>query len=223
MAWNRDQTIIVVWTDVIQTVIMIGSILFVIVKGTIDVGGFDVVWKRNWNSERIKWSDPNQVLVERYLWVPSIRKAKQVCLLLAQVFTFYNGLWIFATHNHDRDPITSRLAKAKDQLLPLMVLETLEFLPDMYGLFEAGVFSAAFSTGLSSLVVVYLEDYIKHYRKTPLTENQTAYIMHFIVVLVGVISMALVFLVEYMGHAVRQLSANTSSITGGPFAPLSVA
>lgn len=44
----------VVWTDVIQTVIMIGSIIFVIIKSTIDVGGFGVVWQRNYDSGRIE-------------------------------------------------------------------------------------------------------------------------------------------------------------------------
>uniref|UniRef100_A0A1A9UN92 Sodium-coupled monocarboxylate transporter 1 n=1 Tax=Glossina austeni TaxID=7395 RepID=A0A1A9UN92_GLOAU len=44
----------VVWTDVIQTVIMIGAIIFIIVKGTIDIGGFQVVWQRNYDSGRIE-------------------------------------------------------------------------------------------------------------------------------------------------------------------------
>lgn len=104
-----------------------------------------------------------------------------------------------------------------------MVMETLEFLPGMSGLFVAGVFSAALSslsTGLNSLSAVFLEDYIKPYRKTPLTESQTAIIMRLIVVFVGILSVALVFVVEYLGHAVLQLSATLSSATGGPLLSL---
>ena len=44
----------VVWTDVIQTVIMFGAILLVIIKGTIDVGGISTVWERAWDSGRIE-------------------------------------------------------------------------------------------------------------------------------------------------------------------------
>ncbi|XP_065361339.1 sodium-coupled monocarboxylate transporter 1 isoform X2 [Calliphora vicina] len=245
----------VIWTDVIQTVIMIGSIVFVIIKGTIDVGGFGVVFERNYATGRLEmpeWTwDPtartsilsmllgttlwftqvscgNQVIVQRYLSVPSIKEAKQACIIytlgviLVHVFTFYNGLLIFANY-HDCDPLSTQLAKAKDQLVPLMVMKTLEFLPGMAGLFVAGVFSAALSslsTGLNSLAAVFLEDYIKPYRKAALSESQTAFIMRLIVVLVGVLSVALVFVVEYLGHAVLQLSATLSAVTGGPLLSL---
>lgn len=44
----------VVWTDVIQTVIMFGALVLVVVKGTLDAGGFGNVWQRNWDSGRIE-------------------------------------------------------------------------------------------------------------------------------------------------------------------------
>lgn len=44
----------VVWTDVIQTFIMIGSLVLVIVKGTIEAGGFRTVMEKNWHSGRIE-------------------------------------------------------------------------------------------------------------------------------------------------------------------------
>jgi len=47
----------VVWTDVIQTVIMIGAVIFVIIKGTLDVGGLGVVFQRNFDSGRIEWPE----------------------------------------------------------------------------------------------------------------------------------------------------------------------
>lgn len=37
----------VVWTDVIQGFVMIGSMAFVIVQGTMDLGGLGVVLERN--------------------------------------------------------------------------------------------------------------------------------------------------------------------------------
>lgn len=47
----------VVWTDVIQTVIMVGVVFFVVVKGTIDVGGLGVVIQRNLESGRLEWPE----------------------------------------------------------------------------------------------------------------------------------------------------------------------
>lgn len=44
----------VVWTDVVQLVMMFGAICLVIIKGTIDVGGFGTVWERAVASERIE-------------------------------------------------------------------------------------------------------------------------------------------------------------------------
>lgn len=54
----------------------------------------------------------------------------------------YCGLLIYATY-HDCDPLTTKLAKAKDQLLPLLVMRIFGSYPGLPGLFVAGVFSAA--------------------------------------------------------------------------------
>lgn len=54
----------------------------------------------------------------------------------------YAGLLVYATY-HDCDPLTTKLAKAKDQLLPLLVMRVLGDFPGMPGLFVAGIFSAA--------------------------------------------------------------------------------
>lgn len=43
----------VVWTDVIQGVVMIDAMGFVIVKGTADLGGLTVVLERNRQFERL--------------------------------------------------------------------------------------------------------------------------------------------------------------------------
>jgi solute carrier family 5 (sodium-coupled monocarboxylate transporter), member 8/12 len=43
-----------VWTDVIQTFLMFGAMILVIVKGTRDVGGPSVVWESAMSSGRIE-------------------------------------------------------------------------------------------------------------------------------------------------------------------------
>ncbi|KAG7158327.1 Sodium-coupled monocarboxylate transporter 2-like 3 [Homarus americanus] len=47
----------VLWTDALQTLIMYASMMFVIIKGAIDAGGFDVVWQINADSGRAQLID----------------------------------------------------------------------------------------------------------------------------------------------------------------------
>lgn len=124
---------------------------------------------------------------------------------------------IYATYN-ECDPLTTKLVKAKDQLLPLLVVDILGDYPGLVGMFVAGVFSAALSslsTGLNSLSAVLLEDFFKPFSKTPLTEKQTKYIMRGVVVVFGAICVALVFVVEQLG-SVLMLSMSLGSISQGP-------
>lgn len=44
----------VVWTDVIQTMMMFSAMLLVIIKGTSDIGGVSVLWERAMESGRIE-------------------------------------------------------------------------------------------------------------------------------------------------------------------------
>lgn len=41
------------WTDVLQGVIMVGSLLYVAFKGTIEVGGLGEVYERNLETDRL--------------------------------------------------------------------------------------------------------------------------------------------------------------------------
>lgn len=61
-----------------------------------------------------------------------------VIILIAMCM--YNGLILYGTY-HDCDPLTTKLAKKKDQLIPLLVMKILKDIPGLPGLFIAGVFS----------------------------------------------------------------------------------
>lgn len=111
-----------------------------------------------------------------------------------------------------------QLAKARDQLLPLFVMNTLGNLPGLTGLFIAGVFSAALSslsTCLNSMSAVCLEDFVKPFVRKPLTDNQINWIMRSVVVGVGGLCVGLVYVVEHMG-TVLQLTMSLEAITNGP-------
>ncbi|XP_045470959.1 sodium-coupled monocarboxylate transporter 1-like isoform X2 [Harmonia axyridis] len=240
----------VVWTDVIQTIIMFGSLVLVVVKGTLDAGGFSNVWQRNWDSERIErpnfdldpssrhtvWSlsiggfvyflqngAVTQNMVQRFLSLSTIKSATKSLWLYIFLLTItmticcYAGMVIYAIY-HKCDPLTTMLAKEKDQLLPLLVMETIGEYPGLPGIFVAGIFSAALSslsTGLNSMAAIVLEDFVKPFVVKPLTDKQTHLLMEVTVIVVGVICVGLVVVVERLG-TVLQLTMSLNAIASGP-------
>lgn len=244
----------VVWTDFIQAFIMFGSMLLIVIKGTVDLGGLSVVLRRNLDSGRLElptfvfykyqisihiilWSlviggfvhwlqisAINQNMIQRYLALPSLNSARRALwffifgVLVLMGTCGYAGMLIYAWY-HECDPLTTKLAGTKDQLLPLLVMNVLGDYPGLPGLFVAGVFSAALSslsTGLNSMAAVVLEDFIKPFRKTGFTPRVADILMKLTVVILGATCVALVFVVEKTGSHVLQLTVSLSSITSGP-------
>ncbi|KAH8277035.1 hypothetical protein KR026_004118 [Drosophila bipectinata] len=165
----------------------------------------------------------NQPIVQRYLTLPNCRAVKHAMMLAITGFVLiismciYIGLLAFAEFYHC-DPITTGLAGARDQVIPLYVLKSVGDFPGLVGLFVAGIFSAALSslsTALNSLSGVILADFVEPYRKKPLTERQTAFVLRGSVVVFGLISMASVPIVQRLG-LVMQLSTTVAGIACGP-------
>lgn len=97
-------------------------------------------------------------------------------------------------------------------------MDILRDMPGLSGLFVAGVFSAALSslsTCLNSMSAVILEDFVKPFVKEPLSPRAINWIMRSVVVGVGALCAALVFVVEKMG-TVLQLTMSLEAITNGP-------
>ncbi|XP_063709542.1 sodium-coupled monocarboxylate transporter 1 [Culicoides brevitarsis] len=175
----------------------------------------------------VYWLQTNAVsqnMIQRYLALPTLKAGRRalwifvVGVSILMCICAYNGLLIYATYEHC-DPLTTKLARRKDQLFPLFVMHTLHELPGLTGLFVAGVFSAALSslsTCLNSMSAVVLEDFVKPFVKQPLTEQTINWIMRLVVVGVGVFCLCLVFLVEKMGSTVLQLTMSLEAITNGP-------
>ncbi|XP_048489176.1 sodium-coupled monocarboxylate transporter 1 isoform X2 [Plutella xylostella] len=165
----------------------------------------------------------NQTMIQRYLSLPTLRKAQWAvflfCIGISALYCFclYCGLLIFARY-HDCDPLTTKLAKAKDQLLPLLVMDVLGDFPGLPGVFVAGIFSAALSslsTSLNSMSAVVLEDFYKPFFKRELTDRQSNWLMKGVVIGLGALSLGLVFLVEKMG-TILQLTMTLEAMTMGP-------
>ncbi|XP_067644763.1 sodium-coupled monocarboxylate transporter 1 [Eurosta solidaginis] len=172
------------------------------------------------------WTQTNAVsqnMIQRYLALPTLRSARMALILfccgvlIMMALCGYNGLLIYATYKNC-DPLTTKLAKARDQLLPLFVMDTLGDYPGLTGLFIAGVFSAALSslsTCLNSMSAVVLEDFVKPFVKQPLSESAMNWIMKSVVVGMGVMCVCLVYIVEHMG-TVLQLTMSLEAVTNGP-------
>ncbi|CAH1108786.1 unnamed protein product [Psylliodes chrysocephalus] len=240
----------VVWTDVIQLILMFGAIILVMVKGTIDIGGIGNVIQRNLDSNRLEGPnfdlDPlsrhtiwalviggtfftvqtagvNQNMIQRYLSLPSLKQSKKALwaflfgISILMSFGVYCGMLIYATY-HKCDPLTTTLAREKDQLLPLLVMDILGDYPGLPGIFVAGIFSAALSslsTALNAMAAIVLEDFYKPFFSKQLNEKQSFILMKSTVIITGLICIGLVFVVERLG-AVLQLSVSIGSIANGP-------
>jgi insulin-like growth factor 2 mRNA-binding protein 1 len=103
-------------------------------------------------------------------------------------------------------------------MLPLLVMELFKDIPGLSGIFISGVFAAALSslsTGLNSMSAVVLEDFVKAFRKERLSNRMSTLITRSTVLLLGIISFALVFLVQKMG-TILQLTLSLPTACFGP-------
>lgn len=162
-------------------------------------------------------------MIQRYLSLSSLRSGKKAVwifvfgVVVLMMLCSYNGLLMYATYKNC-NPLDTKLAKAKDQMLPLFVMETLGELPGLSGLFIAGVFSAALSslsTCLNSMSAVVLEDFVKPFTEKPLTERMKNFVMRATVIVIGISSVCMVYIVEKAG-TVLQLTMSLEAITNGP-------
>lgn len=168
-------------------------------------------------------SSVSQCMVQRYLSLPNLQAARRslwiltIGVALMLFLCCVNGFLVYATY-HDCDPLTTKLAKSRDQLLPLLVMDIFKTIPGVPGIFIAGIFSAtlsSLSTGLNSLAAITLEDFVKPFRQNQLSQSATNLIMKGVVVVYGAIAVGLVYIVQNMG-GVLHLAISTTAVTCGP-------
>ncbi|KAG5670311.1 hypothetical protein PVAND_000587 [Polypedilum vanderplanki] len=165
----------------------------------------------------------NQNMMQRYLALRTVKEARKSNLIYAIGFIViillccYNGLLLYATY-YNCDPLTTKLAMARDQMLPLLVMQTLNDIPGLSGFFIAGIFSASLSsisTGLNSMACVILEDFVKPFRKKKLSETMCIVITRAVVLCFGLLGIALVFVVQNLG-TILQLTLSVPTACFGP-------
>ncbi|XP_070507126.1 sodium-coupled monocarboxylate transporter 1-like [Chironomus tepperi] len=240
----------VVWTDVVQVIILYVTLFVIAIKGTMNIGGIGVLIERNRESGRIQGPDLrldptirhsfwtvvigyavlqiaanglNQNMIQRFMALKTVRKARIsnviniIGIIVMLSVSCYNGLLVYATY-FECDPLTTGLAKAKDQLLPLMVMENFNDIPGLAGFFVAGVFAAALSTlstAYNSMAAVVFEDFFKAHSKEEISETKTFIIMRGTVLALGTLSVLLVYIVQHMGPLL-QLTFTIPATSLGP-------
>ncbi|KAF4524009.1 hypothetical protein B566_EDAN006303 [Ephemera danica] len=165
----------------------------------------------------------NQAQIQRYLTVPTERQAVKalwincVALIVLLFVCCWCGLVTYAKYAYC-DPLTSQQIDASDQLLPLLVMDTMNDLPGVPGLFVAGIFSGALSTvstGLSALSAITLRDFISGCCGIKMSDSRAARLSKWISVGYGLISFGFVFVVAQLG-AVLQAALSIHGMVGGP-------
>ncbi|CRK94412.1 CLUMA_CG007919, isoform A [Clunio marinus] len=152
----------------------------------------------------------SQSVIQRLLSVPNIETARKsvwvfvLGLTSIKLIACFGGLIIY-TKFQSCDPVKSGGIQKIDQILPYFVMDVASKVPGLPGLFIAGIFSAALSSMSSSLNTVsgtIYEDFIRHNFPNN-TEKTASNIMKVLVVLLGILTLSLVFVVEHMGQIFR--------------------
>ncbi|TKR96440.1 hypothetical protein L596_010455 [Steinernema carpocapsae] len=246
----------VVWTDTLQAGVMYIGIGFILIKGTMDAGGLARIWEVAVESGRIETFmrfDPNpaqymsvwallfsstlmwvqfygldQMAVQRYVSVPSLREARKVIWLTIPFMTVLStlacflGLLVLAYFYNAPHPVeTGEIAKY-DQLVVLFAVKVSGAYPGMSGLFLACIFATTLSTvssGYNSLAAVVYNDFLRPYYDDKLSQENAFACSKATVFLAGVISTCIAFAAGPLGGIIYA-SVGLTSASYGPVVAL---
>ncbi|XP_034714059.1 solute carrier family 5 member 6 isoform X2 [Etheostoma cragini] len=165
----------------------------------------------------------NQAQVQRYLSARTEKEAVRSCymvfpsLQLALALSCVMGLVMFARYCGE-DHSDKLGASSKDSMVIYFVMDMLQGLPGLPGLFIACLFSAALSTissAFNSLATVTMEDLIKpHF--PPMTEARATLLSKALAMSYGLLCLAMAYLTHLMGDSVLQVALKIFGMVGGP-------
>ncbi|XP_060790487.1 solute carrier family 5 member 6 isoform X2 [Neoarius graeffei] len=165
----------------------------------------------------------NQAQVQRYL---SSRTEKEAimscymvfpCLQVALGLSCLMGLVMFACYGGN-SPLDKQYVKSKDQMVLYFVMDMLQDIPGLPGLFVACLFSASLSTissAFNSLATVTMEDFIKpHYPS--ISEARATLLSKILAFSYGLLCLAMAYAVHLMNSSVLQAALSIFGMVGGP-------
>ncbi|CAF0765126.1 unnamed protein product [Rotaria sordida] len=202
----------VIWTDVIQAVMMFLGIIVSIVFGFIDAGGIvkavETVSRGNRFQFWVITPDPS---VRYTLWslfigltffdVAVVVWINYAMTVVMQILLACIGCLIYAKYSQC-DPLKAKLISRSDQLYPLFVTQILGRFPGFTGLFIACILSASLSTissAVNSIAAVIVEDIYKRMSfARPMSNERQATVSKLLSVAFGLFIIFLAFMVSYM-------------------------
>ncbi|KAI0234881.1 Sodium-coupled monocarboxylate transporter 1 [Lamellibrachia satsuma] len=163
----------------------------------------------------------NQALVQRSLCTPSLRTAQVALwlnlpgLIALLIVCSLCGFVVYAQYR-DCDPLTRPNHIKKDQLLPLYVIEHLDY-PCIPGLFTASVFSgslSSISSVLNALATVALQDMVRPYCLPKMKDSAAANVSKGIAVGFGALMILLTYVASHLGGVMQAVIGVVGMISG---------
>ncbi|EEZ97407.1 Putative sodium-dependent multivitamin transporter-like Protein [Tribolium castaneum] len=140
-----------------------------------------------------------------------------ITMEIVELFCVFLGLLAYG-HYANCDPFTTGKIQRHEQLLPYYVTEIAGHIPGVTGFTLVGLFCATMSTISSSLNaisgVVY-KDCLSRFLKKDITEKASGRILRVIVVITGILSMLLIFVLQHLGD-ILPVAVSGASIGSGP-------
>uniref|UniRef100_A0A1B0AS55 Sodium/solute symporter n=1 Tax=Glossina palpalis gambiensis TaxID=67801 RepID=A0A1B0AS55_9MUSC len=245
----------VVHTDAWQILVMFVSVMVVVTIGCFKAGSIGDVFQTASDGGRLIFADinpsmyqrqtlwgvliggffywtsfnaVNQTMVQRYMSLPSLRKAQwSIFIFTIGIIAFisvccFAGLLVYEFYTKC-DPMSAGLItrttilQHDDQLLPVFVMQTVGHYYGVPGLFIAGVFGAALSSlsvVLNSTALVMLEDIVKGCLRLKLTERSSTILVKGCILILGVVAVALVFVLEQLS-GILSVATSVTAIAAG--------
>ncbi|KAL7288197.1 hypothetical protein TKK_0017749 [Trichogramma kaykai] len=165
-----------------------------------------------------------QKFIQRYLTIDNLTDIKKAVLiktigtLVLDAGCVYCGLVIYARY-FNCDPIESKIVERGDQIVPYYVMDITRNFPGLSGMFLAGIAGSALSTmsaSINTLSGIIYEDFIDQWiPESPTKDSKAANIMKLSSVIIGVVSIGLIFVIEHLG-TVLELSYSVRGAADGP-------
>ncbi|KAF5303902.1 hypothetical protein FQA39_LY01687 [Lamprigera yunnana] len=172
----------------------------------------------------------NQGTMQKYLALSTFSDVKRTAVLYAIGMLFSMSLTIFSgnimyANYWNCDPLSSNQVQRSDQLIVHLLMDVAGDIPVIPGLFIAGIFAASLryssslSASLNTISSTIYEDFISPFLPKDISEKKASNILKLIVVVMGLVSICLIFLLEKLG-SVFQVYVTLQGVANGPLLAL---
>ena len=245
---------VVIYTDSFQAVVMLLGMVVVIGRATYVVGGPATVWELNEQYDRLTFFDfdldptkrlsfwgltiglsmtfssvyaVNQMAVQRYSSLPTLRQAKIALYSLIPSVTLlttlacFSGVVIFAYYAKDGcDPLAQGRLDSANKIMMYFAAQALA-IPTLPGLFMAAVWAGSLSSAssaLNSAAANLWEDFIKRF--VNVSDARATLYVKCLVIATGLVSLGLAMATLQVGGNIVEIMGTFAGSLSGPSSAL---